>query len=316
MRRALSLVRIDCLHLLLGLALVGVVATWRIQRYHSPKTHRQMTRSALATDMQVSYALVENMEPLRAINSRIKKEASKRQKPVTGQLLRMPERAFEKNIGKVWAALGPNLNCPTMQRVGDPGGGGKMACGVMTFLRHLHCVVYIFGVGDMSLPSDFIQFTPCEIHVFDPHPMNEDRQELLTMHERVVFHEVGLASKENKPGGHPPYRNVRAIMRDLKHQWVDVMIFNVDGAEVTQLEMLLHERKKEKSDVKVPSSQVLARVHTDSGGGPKQGLQLVESMKDDGFAVFHTEPVWVAEDPLSVVDISFIRAMPDGAIAP
>lgn len=101
--------------------------------------------------VQMPYALVENIEPLRSVNARIWKE---NQRWRTSSVLRSIETKKYMNresYNLVWGSISQDINCPTLQWLGNPASGGKRACGVMTFLRHLQCVV---SINDQSGIAD------------------------------------------------------------------------------------------------------------------------------------------------------------------
>lgn len=315
----------DLLHFALVCMCILLVVLWRREVQHTNTLIRNSGR-AYHSNIQVSYSLVENMDPLRAINGKISAEQRKQLKPFVSQwglkTFQKQKQLTEDEFAKVWTVYGPQLNCPTVQKIGHPLDGDTRVCGLMTFLRHLHCVVYLFAPYNHTvLEEHFLQFTPCEMHVFAPLATEATKDKLREQHERIVFHNYMLSAEpkaQHHEAAHQPpveMKTLKEIMKDLKHEWIDVVVMNVGGDEFDIFDKMFSEgsRKLGNDNVKVPFSQLLLKVHVDQGGG--RIIRLLDSILGDGFTIFHLSPDW-KEIQKHIVDISFVRAKADGTISP
>lgn len=130
-------------------------------------------------------------------------------------------------------------------------------------------VVYSFGVGeDISFDLGIISRFGCKVHAFDPTPRSIDWVRRQTLPEEFHFHEFGLGNKDglasfdppadpthvsysmSAPGslqdksGSFPVRRLQSIATDLRHDAIDLLKMDIEGAEYDALEDLLHDGPK------------------------------------------------------------------------
>jgi hypothetical protein len=171
--------------------------------------------------------------------------------------------------------LYPSYNCPhDLERVGQPGDGGKWVCGMSTFEAKSKswrrkngskeaCIVYSFGVkDDSSFEKAFLDRTACEIWGFDPYvtswgpPLNQSLFINSQDAGRAHFTPVGV-------GGVSEVRNSRAfhslqqLMAENDHEYIDIVKMDIEGAEFQTLSSLLDTHAK--SDL--PFGQLIVEVH-------------------------------------------------------
>lgn len=134
----------------------------------------------------------------------------------------------------------PHVNCPSKERVGKCNDGSKWLCGRSQLAkRGRSCVVYSFGSsGNSCFESGVAQLLPhCEIHIFDPTSRK-------LRDARWTYHAWGLGGRDatetryyNWRLGKPALCNgcvmktLTQIMQLLKHDYIDVLKVDVDGAE-------------------------------------------------------------------------------------
>eukprot|EP00966_Prymnesium_polylepis_P287479 6639735-Prymnesium_polylepis.1 len=133
----------------------------------------------------------------------------------------------------------PHIECPTWMRVGRCGDGSKIICGVPLLAARKQCVIYSFGSsGDSCFESAAAKLMPhCQIHIFDP------TSESLTS-PRWTYHGWGIGGHDANETRYYNWRTQRAAtctgcamrtlketMEILRHEHVDVLKVDVDGAE-------------------------------------------------------------------------------------
>merc|ERR1711935_998544 len=137
--------------------------------------------------------------------------------------------------GTIVSLLSPVYPCPWTLRRSNyvsevPFDGGKWTCGLAELQhRRTPCVVYSFGSNnDDFFERDVKVASPdCEVHIFDPTsgtpPVDWQR--------RYHFHPFGLCVGSATHFGSFPCRNIRQIMIDLNHTYVDLLKADVEGME-------------------------------------------------------------------------------------
>jgi Methyltransferase domain len=200
----------------------------------------------------------------------------------------------------------PHTQCQNPVRVGKCQDGSKFICMDHFDERNTKraiqaggkCIVYSFGSSDDScFESDMADRTDCEIHIFDP-----TSSEL--KHPRWTYHSYGLTGedpddtkfwnwrtqKQAKCDG-CPMKNLEEIMKELNHNWIDVLKVDIDGAEWRSFEYIYNEMKS------LPASQLQFELtglditdQSDSLAGGTAGVyNLWENIINDGFQIFNIE---------------------------
>jgi len=89
-----------------------------------------------------------------------------------------------------------------------------------------------------------------------------------------------------------PMKNLKEIMEDLGHDWIDVLKIDIDGAEWRSFEYIYNEMRT------LPASQIQLELTgldiTDQqaslAGGTHGVYKLWSNLISDGFQIFHIEP--------------------------
>lgn len=200
----------------------------------------------------------------------------------------------------------PHKVCNNKIRIGRCGDGSKLVCmdkfdernTIRAKSEGKKCIVYSFGSSDDScFESDMANKTDCEIHIFDP-----TSSEL--QNSRWTYHKYGLTGSDptyttfwnwrtqaqaNCTGC--PMKNLRDIMNELGHDWIDVLKVDIDGAEWRSFEYVY--------DVmgSIPATQLQIELtglditdQTNSLAKQTQGVyKLWENLFNDGFTIFNIE---------------------------
>lgn len=185
---------------------------------------------------------------------------------------------------------GPEVRCAS-ERLGSAYGGWS----VRPEWLGASSVVYGFGVGrDLSFDVALVERFGCEVHAFDPTPKAVAWVRGQRLPERLRFHAVGVASFDgeatftlqsedpewdsyNLAGGGEvagtgavagatevhrlPVERVSTIMRRLGHDRIDLVKFDVEGAEFGVVEDMLGSG--------VRPRQVLVEYHYFEGGADR-----------------------------------------------
>jgi hypothetical protein len=212
-----------------------------------------------------------------------------------------------KHISHFFHHFLPHKQCNQPLRVGKCKDGSKWICmdefvGRTTFLAektHRRCIVYSFGSSDNScFEKGMVDLADCEIHIFDP-----TSKELL--HDRWVYHPYGLTGSDPNMTDYWDWRtqslsrcegctmkNLKDIMTELGHDWIDILKIDIDGAEWRSLDFVYQKMKS------APASQLLLELtglditdQSDSLSGGTLGVyRLWKNLIQDGFRLFHLEP--------------------------
>lgn len=136
----------------------------------------------------------------------------------------------------IWDWFNPDYVCPTMERVGRLGDGGKWMCGLETLRQrpvaaHRPCIVYAFGVNDdTSFEEELANRTHCQIFAFDPTVANLPAS-AANVTPPLHFHKQALGPKDGASRRFLLERNLLSIMKELGHTYIDVLKVDVEGAE-------------------------------------------------------------------------------------
>jgi len=207
------------------------------------------------------------------------------------------EPVFQKTP-EIWFLYEPLWACPDIELVGNFHDGVKWVCGLRGMRKG--CIVYSFGSnGDDQFESDILKKTSCEVFTFDP-TMSSEQEKMLSPSVHKNFLGIGLAEYNGvmEIGGiEREVRNLRTIMKDLKHERIDILKVDIEGAEYDVFEELL-------SSGFLDVDQILVEVHAfthlqqlNIAGSVVQNpsklrMQLdrfFEVLEKAGFRLFHKE---------------------------
>ncbi|KAF7341182.1 hypothetical protein MVEN_01853200 [Mycena venus] len=153
----------------------------------------------------------------------------------------------------LWDFFIPAFSCPfPMYRVGQLSDGGKWVCGLERVLHHRpNCVVYSLNTQTPAYSSfevDILEKSSgCQIYGFDAKPTPEapsrwpwgEADDILR--SRVHFNPFTIAD----PTAQLKYRSLRSVMRDLGHDWIDILKLDLEGSEFATLLAIIAENQGE-----------------------------------------------------------------------
>lgn len=207
---------------------------------------------------------------------------------------------------RIWDYYAPIYNCPSKERVGNVGDGGKWVCGVRTWLRSKvsDCVIYSFGSkGEVSFETDVKLLLPhCELHIFDP-TLTPEQKRLVSGVPNASFHDYGIADKDGflniesgrrlswvqKTKSVYPVKSLDSIMRSLGHKKIDIIKMDIEGGEWSIFEALFAENEH------FPCAQILVELHF--LGSVEQVVRFFSGAMRHGFRVFSNEPNYYGRSP-------------------
>ena len=176
------------------------------------------------------------------------------------RMLRPVRRRVNQLLGRD-LNVGVQLQCHPL-RLGSDYGGWVVR---PEFIRP-ESIVYCFGVGeDISFDLAMIDRFGVRVHAFDPTPKSMRFIQSQRLPAEFVFHNVGLAdydgvarfvlpradyasyhiSGQNEAGADVAECRVQrlaTIMRELKHERIDVLKMDIEGAEYAAIDNILQAR--------------------------------------------------------------------------
>jgi FkbM family methyltransferase len=166
-------------------------------------------------------------------------------------------------------------------------------------------IVYSFGLGeDISFDLELIARTGATVYGFDPTPRSIAWVKAQALPERFVLAEYGLAAHDGVVRFHAPadpthishsllderssgagtieveVRRLATIMREHRHERLDVLKIDIEGAEYDVLDQLLDER--------IPIDQLLIEFHHQFASIPaRRTVDALTRLHGAGYRVFH-----------------------------
>ncbi|EIE27040.1 hypothetical protein COCSUDRAFT_64052 [Coccomyxa subellipsoidea C-169] len=227
----------------------------------------------------------------------------------------------------IWDYFLPAYNCPLKEKIGidrQLGDNGKWLCGVRTLLKKDHCVVYSFGSnGETTFEQDLLRNTKCDVHVFDP-TLSPEVQKQVSSIKGVTLHNYGLGitdgmielsdSRQNMNKGYTafPVKTLGTIMKELKHDWVDVMKVDIEGAEWGFLADLVAKR------LPLPFTQLQVEYHYFHKSNitvPRKMLDVLKGLTARDMRVFNVEPnYWWANWAHEFMEFAYVQVNKYGEI--
>lgn len=227
----------------------------------------------------------------------------------------------------LWDFFNAHYSCPLKEKVGilaSDGDNGKWLCGVRSLLRRPGCVVYSVGSnGDVSFEQGILNRTECTVHVFDP---------TLTPHQKAAvdsvpglhLHEYGLGDKDGwvSTGGDKSMtlgkkfdgfhvKSLPTIMKELGHNWIDVLKIDIEGAEWEVLDSILLDPEV------APFTQLQVEFHNwNDGKRPVTFMKsILQRMITKDLRVFSVEPnTWWRNNGYDFMEYSFLQVNHDGDV--
>jgi hypothetical protein len=157
---------------------------------------------------------------------------------------------------------------------------------------------FTHSLFNVAVETAIARQTKCEIHIFDP-----TSGEL--MDDRWEYHSYGLTGKNASFTSYWDWRtqsqanctgcqmkNLREIMLDLGHDWIDLLKVDIDGAEWRSFDFIYEEMGS------LPASQIqieltgldITDLSDSLAGGTFSVFKLWSRLFNDGFRIFHLEP--------------------------
>lgn len=203
------------------------------------------------------------------------------------------EEGYWKTPFTIWDFLPAAGNCPwEMERVGRLGDGGKWVCGMSKYEAlpaRKPCVVYSFGIQfESSFEEAFLKRTHCEIWGYDYSVSNFGKQLNNSDYEaRAHFTQAGIGGATNLKKS-PPFYSIQDLMALNRHQHIDVLKIDIEGAEFESMRSLL---KFFRGIGELPVGQFMVEIHLEQDGPTMdEFLQWWEHLEDAGFRAVWTEP--------------------------
>jgi FkbM family methyltransferase len=169
-------------------------------------------------------------------------------------------------------------------------------------------VVYSLGIGeDISFDLSLIESMGVEIQAFDPTPKVRKWLASQSLPKQFHFHEMGIAGFDGDAGFHLPPQDdwvshsmiparqygsefvrlpvtrLSTAMRSLRHDEVDLLKMDIEGAEYAVIEDIVRER--------IPVRQLLVEFHHRLwSGGTEKTRRALSLLETHGMKVAHVCP--------------------------
>lgn len=195
----------------------------------------------------------------------------------------------------------PKVNyCCRKERFGSEYGGWDIACEYL----NKDSIVYSFGVGeDASFDIALIGKYGLTIHAFDPTPKSIEWVMRQNFSPNFIMHKYGIANLDGHVSFNPPenpdhvshtildrpetknrgitvpVKRLSTIMKELKHNHIDVLKMDIEGAEYKVIEDI------KQSNIK-PKQILVEFHHRFSNVNVKQTKRAYSKLKKMGYGVF------------------------------
>eukprot|EP01006_Ploeotia_vitrea_P029825 TRINITY_DN62287_c0_g1_i2.p1 TRINITY_DN62287_c0_g1~~TRINITY_DN62287_c0_g1_i2.p1 ORF type:complete len:348 (+),score=166.84 TRINITY_DN62287_c0_g1_i2:172-1215(+) len=181
----------------------------------------------------------------------------------------------------------PTFVCPSLERIGNIGDGGKWMCGARYLKQEKECLLYAFGHnGEISFEEELYGLSGCEIHIFDI----VDYSEQTPAH--MYFHHLGIDSFsfESKVAA---FRSLSEIKQKLGHEDRHLHIIKLD-AEGVEFDVLDCELKRWIDEDEFPD-QILVEFHFDNqpAGTFVRLVELIRKFIQVGYGIAHKELMYI-----------------------
>jgi len=170
----------------------------------------------------------------------------------------------------LWDFFPATYTCPhDIQRVGRLGDGGKWVCGMSLYeakpapavsnQKNTETIIYSFGVNDEStFEAEMLARIPsARIFAFDFSVVKFGPQLSPAHSSRAHFSQVGLGAADETLRT-PQFFTLRTLMKQNKHEYIDILKIDVEGSEFTALDAFMD--SCEESGI-FPIGQVMIELH-------------------------------------------------------
>lgn len=208
----------------------------------------------------------------------------------------------------IWDWFAPDYVCSSMERVGRVGDGGKWMCSLEALRERPRrqqrpCVVYAFGINDdTSFEEELVGRTGCQVFAFDPTVPG-----LPTSAQNVTpplhFYKQALAARDGPTRAFAQARNLYSVMKELGHDFIDVLKVDVEGAEWEAFAPLFAAG----AGAPLPVGQLLIELHYKDVNST---FHFFQAMERGGFRVFSRETNYhpcVTGDMPVAIEYSFLH---------
>lgn len=181
----------------------------------------------------------------------------------------------EQNLASLQMYIVPQINCPTVVRVGAIGDGGKWVCNPWRVPET--CVIYSLGVnGDTSFERDMYSITKekCKIYSFDISPQSQSLFDSF----KGIFRAWKIAATTNENFNEWA---IVDIAKNFSHEKIDIMKMDIESFEFTALPPVLLSELVSNGKV----CQVLVELHSTVSSWKS----LQDQLEKTGFILFYKE---------------------------
>eukprot|EP00270_Netrium_digitus_P014612 TRINITY_DN4992_c0_g1_i2.p1 TRINITY_DN4992_c0_g1~~TRINITY_DN4992_c0_g1_i2.p1 ORF type:complete len:354 (-),score=71.42 TRINITY_DN4992_c0_g1_i2:21-1082(-) len=197
----------------------------------------------------------------------------------------------------------PLYSCPTEERVGVWGEGGKWVC-VLPRMREGPIIIYSVGSKEKyDFEEGIKELLPeSQIFTFDPSLSPEAQQRMLQI-PILQFFPFGVRGNKGR-GRRAKYWApdsefywLGGLMKKMEHKYVDVLKIDCEGCEAKAIPQLLRSfqhnespdngRRSHSERRRPPFGQILIEVH--GIRQPKMLLETFRALEGAGYRLFHAE---------------------------
>ena len=171
-------------------------------------------------------------------------------------------------------------------------------------------MVYSIGSnGDSSFEQGMLRRASCQVHTFDPF-IPEDIKEAVRRTPGVQFHDWGASHKTTRTDAGVHLKSIQDTMRELQHDWVDVLKVDIEGNEWDVLLGLLQD-----SGPGIHATQLLIELHFPAAASERLIWDALQALAQDNFRLYSIEPnVHSTFAATLYAEFSFIKVSPDGHV--
>lgn len=192
----------------------------------------------------------------------------------------------------IWDFFPATWTCPhDFQRVGRLGDGGKWVCGMSIYenipaprfpsietveVREASTkpadeglVVYSFGInGESSFEAEMLERVPSARFWGYDFSVDGWGPQIPSVHRhRTFFKKIGLG-KEDRLDSSPPFRSLASLMKENKHEYIDILKIDIEGSEYDALDSFMDAFdgiQSASGNSVLPIGQVMIELHLGNG---------------------------------------------------
>ncbi|GMT24531.1 hypothetical protein PFISCL1PPCAC_15828 [Pristionchus fissidentatus] len=177
-------------------------------------------------------------------------------------------KSLKASVPQVLLPIVEEVFCPSLVRVGSVGDGGKWVCNPWATPRN--GVVFSLGShDDISFETDFqkITNTAASIITVDMNAASKAALEGLSQINAVFVH--AMIADKTELAATPPHFTVQDLMKKMKHEHIEILKMDIEGAEFTVLPQFLKSNSV---------CQIMVEIHTIS-----ETPKLLRAIANAGF---------------------------------